>query len=103
MDIREIRATDWAQVWPIVRDIVETAETFAYDPSMSSSQARDTWIEPPPGLTVVAIEHDRIVGTAKMGPNYPGPGSHVSTASFMVAADARGRGVGTAMCRFALA
>jgi len=33
MDIREIRATDWAQVWPIVRDIVETAETFAYDPS----------------------------------------------------------------------
>ena len=31
MDIREIRATDWAQVWPIVRDIVETAETFAVE------------------------------------------------------------------------
>jgi ribosomal protein S18 acetylase RimI-like enzyme len=37
-----------------------------------------------------------------MGPNRAGPGSHVSTASFMVAADARGRGVGTALCRFAL-
>jgi ribosomal protein S18 acetylase RimI-like enzyme len=103
VDIREIRATDWAQVWPIVRDIVEAAETFAYDLSMSSSQARETWVEAPPGLTVVAIEENRIVGTAKMGPNYPGPGSHVATASFMVAADARGRGVGTAMCRFAVA
>ena len=29
-----------------------------------------------------------------MGPNRPGPGSHVSTASFMVAGDARGRGSG---------
>jgi len=29
-DQRHERATGWAQVWPIVRDIVETAETFAY-------------------------------------------------------------------------
>lgn len=103
VDIREISETDWTHVWPIVREVVETAETFAYDPSMTSSQAWETWVEAPPGLTVVAIEEHRIVGTAKMGPNHPGPGSHVSTASFMVAADARGRGVGTAMCRFALA
>ena len=37
-----------------------------------------------------------------MPTNRPGPGSHVSTASFMVAPDARGRGVATALCRFAL-
>jgi GNAT superfamily N-acetyltransferase len=37
-----------------------------------------------------------------MGPNRAGPGSHVATASFMVAAGARGRGVGAALCRFAL-
>jgi ribosomal protein S18 acetylase RimI-like enzyme len=103
VDIREISETDWAQVWPIVRNVVEAAETFVYDPSMSSSQAWQTWVEAPPGLTVVAIQEHRVVGTAKMGPNHQGPGSHVSTASFMVAADARGRGVGTAMCRYALA
>jgi GNAT superfamily N-acetyltransferase len=38
-----------------------------------------------------------------MGPNHPGPGSHVATASFMVAADARGRGVGRALGEYALA
>jgi len=43
-----------------------------------------------------------VLGTAKMGPNRPGPGAHVSTASFMVSATARGRGVGAAMCRDAL-
>ena len=32
----------------------------------------------------------------------PGPGSHVATASFMVGPEARGRGVGTALCRYAL-
>ena len=37
-----------------------------------------------------------------MGPNKAGPGSHISTASFMVAGDARGKGVGTALCRYAL-
>jgi GNAT superfamily N-acetyltransferase len=43
-----------------------------------------------------------VLGTAKMGPNRPGPGSHVATASFMVAADARGRGVGRALGEYAL-
>jgi L-amino acid N-acyltransferase YncA len=37
-----------------------------------------------------------------MGPNRPGPGSHVATASFMVAADVRGHGVGRALGEYAL-
>ena len=32
-----------------------------------------------------------------MGPNRPGPGAHIGTASFMVAPEARGRGVGRAL------
>ena len=102
MQIRALVEADWPQVWPIVREVVQAADTFAYDPAMTEAQAHATWIEALPGLTVVAVERDRILGTAKMGPNRPGPGSHVATASFMVAADARGQGVATALCRFAL-
>lgn len=51
-------------------------------------------MERPPGRTVVAVVDGSVVGTAKMGPNRPGRGSHVATASFMVAPDARGSGVG---------
>jgi L-amino acid N-acyltransferase YncA len=102
IQIREFAASDWPQVWPIIRDIVRAADTFVYDPAMTEAEARDVWIETTRGQTVVALEGDRILGTAKMGPNRAGPGSHVSTASFMVAADARGCGVGAALCRFAL-
>lgn len=100
--IRELVDQDWSQVWPIVREVVRAQETFPYDPGMTETQGRAIWSEAPPGLTVVAVDGDRVLGTAKMGTNRPGPGSHVSTASFMVAADARGRGVGTALCRYAL-
>jgi ribosomal protein S18 acetylase RimI-like enzyme len=102
IQIREFAERDWPQVWPIVREVVRAADTYAWDPTMTEAEARATWIQAAPGRTVVALDSDRILGSAKMGPNRAGPGSHVSTASFMVSADARGRGVGTALCRHAL-
>jgi GNAT superfamily N-acetyltransferase len=102
MRLREFGADDWPQVWAIVHQVVREAETFPFDPAMTEEQARAIWVEAPPGRTVVAVEDGRVLGTAKMGPNRPGPGAHVSTASFMVAAGARGRGVGAALCEYAL-
>jgi GNAT superfamily N-acetyltransferase len=100
--IREYIDTDWPSVWPIFREVVAAGDTFAYDPKWSSEQARDVWVVDPPGLTVVACDGSWVLGTAHMGPNRPGPGSHVSTASFMVASNARGRGVGRALGEYAL-
>lgn len=102
MTIREFQEADWPQVWPILREVVRAQETFTYDPNLSLDEAREVWIDPSPGLTVVAVTHGRVLGSAKMGTNRAGPGSHVCTASFIVAAGARGQGVGTALCRFAL-
>jgi GNAT superfamily N-acetyltransferase len=102
VQVREFTEADWPQVWVIVLEVVQARETFPYDPAMTEDQARSIWIERPPGCTVVAVESGRILGTAKMGPNRAGPGSHVSTASFMVAAGSRGRGVGTQLCGQAL-
>ena len=103
MQIRGYIDTDWPSVWPIFREVVAAGDTFAYDPGWSSEQAQNVWAEAPHGRTVVACYGSRVLGTAKMGPNRPGPGSHISTASFMVAGDARGRGVGRALGEYALA
>ena len=100
--IREFVDRDWSQVWPIIEEVIRAQETFPYDPAMTAEQSYGMWVEAAPGRTVVAVDGERVLGTAKMGTNRPGPGAHVSTASFMVAADARGRGVGTALCRDAL-
>ncbi|MCX4390562.1 GNAT family N-acetyltransferase [Micromonospora peucetia] len=102
MRIREFHEPDWAQLWPIVEEVVRAQETFPYDPELTAEQAYDMWVEAAPGRTVVAVDGDAVLGTAKMGTNRPGPGAHVATASFMVARAARGRGVGTALCRHAV-
>lgn len=102
MLIREYTNADWPSVWPIFQEVVNAGDTYAYDPRWSSDEARGVWVEAPPGRTVVACDGSSVLGTAKMGPNRPGPGSHVATASFMVAADARGRGVGRALGEYAL-
>ncbi|MFR9730546.1 N-acetyltransferase family protein [Saccharopolyspora sp. MS10] len=99
MVIREFVEADWAQVWPIIREVAAARDTFCYEPDLTAEQARGLWLAPPPGRTAVAVDEDgTVLGTARMGPNRPGPGAHVSTASFMVAAGARGRGIGADLC-----
>jgi L-amino acid N-acyltransferase YncA len=98
--IRPATEADWAAIWPVFRDTVAAGETYAYPEDLSSQAARELWLERSPGRTVV-LEHDgEVLGTAKMGPNRPGRGDHVGTASFMVAEAARGRGVGRQLATY---
>ena len=102
MLIRDYIDTDWPDIWPIFQEIVTAGETYAYEPGLSSEQARGIWVETSPGHTVVACDGRRFLGTARMGPNRPGRGSHVATASFMVAGEARGQGVGRMLAEYVL-
>lgn len=97
MEIREFVDSDWEQAWSIFSEVVAAGDTYAYDPRWSPEEARAVWVERPPGATFVAVDGSRLLGTARCGPNRPGAGSHVATASFMVSGDARGRGVGRAL------
>lgn len=94
MTIRPATEADWGQIRPFFDAIVAEGETYAYPAGLTSDQARDVWVERPPGLTVVLEEDGVVLGSAKMGPNRPANGDHVGTASFMVSSAARGRGVG---------
>lgn len=92
--IREATAEDWPQIFPFFSEIVAAGETYAYPEGLSSDGARELWMQ---DHVVVAVDGDTVLGSAKMGPNRPGRGSHVGTASFMVSPTARGRGVGRAL------
>jgi GNAT superfamily N-acetyltransferase len=98
MDIREATSADWPRIYPFWREIVAAGETYAYPEGLSQDEAEPWWMEPPPGRTVIAVEPDgTVLGSAKMGPNRPGRGSHIATASFMVDPRFTGRGVGRAL------
>lgn len=94
IQIRPASAQDWPLIWPIFDATVRAGETYAYPDNLTSDEAADLWMTTAPGLTVVGESEGRVLGSAKMGPNRPGRGAHVGTASFMVDPAARGRGVG---------
>ncbi|MEI7057824.1 GNAT family N-acetyltransferase [Nocardioides sp. CCNWLW239] len=94
MQIREATADDWPHIYPFWSEIVEAGETYAYPEGLTSEQASEMWMY---DHVVVAVEGDEVVGSAKMGPNRPGRGSHIGTASFMVSSAARGKGIGRAL------
>jgi L-amino acid N-acyltransferase YncA len=97
--IRDATADDWPAIHPIFARIVAEGHTYAYPEDLSAEAARELWMEQPPGRTVVAVDGDVVLGSAKMGPNRPGRGAHVATASFMVDPEHAGRGVGRALGR----
>jgi len=101
--IRPFVDEDWEAVFEIFSAVVAEGETYAYPEGLTSRAASALWIEGPPGRAVVALRDGVILGTAKFGPNRPSRGSHVATASFMVAAAARGSGVGRAMVEYVIA
>lgn len=104
LNIRPATELDWAGIWPFFLATVAEGETYAYPRDVTSERGRTLWLEPPPGLTVVAEDQTGVIlGSAKMGPNRPGNGAHVGTASFMVSPEARGRGVGRALGEYVVA
>jgi GNAT superfamily N-acetyltransferase len=95
--IRGAQDGDWPAIYPFFSRIVAEGRTYAFPDDLSLEQARGWWMESPPGRTVVAVDGSTVLGSAKMGPNRPGRGAHVATASFMVDPAHSGHGVGRAL------
>jgi GNAT superfamily N-acetyltransferase len=98
MEIRDAKPGDWSQIWPFLREIVRAGETYTWPRDVTEDVARGMWMaDALPYRTAVAVDGDTVLGTAKMGPNQLGPGSHIGSASFMVSPDHSGKGVGRAL------
>ena len=97
MTIRPATDADWPQIWPFFDEIVQAGETYAFPLDLTIETAKPWWMSD----HVVVLEEDgAVLGSAKMGPNRPGRGSHIGTASFMVSPAARGRGVGRRLAEY---
>jgi GNAT superfamily N-acetyltransferase len=98
MQIRAASPDDWPAIYPFFSAIVAEGRTYAYPENLSMEDAAAEWmLLDLPDATVVSVDDGQVVGSAHMGPNRPGRGSHVATASFMVDPHRRGRGVGRAL------
>ncbi len=98
--VREITEADWPQVHALVVEVTTAGLTYALEVPSSEAETRAVWAGT---HTVVSVDEERVLGSARMGANRPAQGSHVGTASFMVSSSARGRGVGRALGEYAVA
>jgi GNAT superfamily N-acetyltransferase len=100
--IRQATEQDWPLIYPIYAAIMAEGKTYPFPQGQSLGEARPWWMEEPPGQTVVADTDGVVVGSAKMGANRPGRGSHVATASFLVDPARQGQGIGRALGEYVL-
>lgn len=97
--IRPYTAADWPAVWAVLEPVFRAGDTYAYPTDLSSDAARALWTTAPK-TAFVAVDEDtgRVVGTYFLRPNAEGPGDHVCNCGYVVAADARGRGIAARLC-----
>jgi len=101
--IRGIAAAEFEAVWPIFSEVLAAGDTYTYPADLTLELARTMWTTPPARCFVAEADGDTL-GCYRLAPNQmPGsPGDHVANGSYMVASQARGRGIGEALCRHSL-
>jgi len=88
---------DFDAIWPILRDVIRAGDTYALDPAMPRDEVRAYWMDAP-RATYVAWQGGRAVGAYYIRTNQAGGGAHVCNCGYVVAPDARGRGIAARMC-----
>jgi L-amino acid N-acyltransferase YncA len=88
-------------IWRIFREVVACGDTYVFEPDISREDALHYWLSTD-HHTFVAMDNGRVSGTYILRRNHPGLGSHVANASYMVSSEARGKGLGSLMCRHSL-
>src|ERR1700730_445652 len=96
LNIRPATDADRDAIWEIFRDVIAAGDTYVFDPKTSREEALAYWFRAETH-TYVAVQHRHVIGSYILKPNQPGLGAHVSNASFIVARNARGLGVGRGM------
>ncbi len=101
LTIRPDRPSDADALWAVLHAVIAAGDTYAFSPDMARADALAVW-HPPGGHTLVAEREGLLVGTYLLKANQPGLGNHVANCGYMVAPEARGQGVGEALCRHSL-
>ncbi|MBN2479596.1 MAG: GNAT family N-acetyltransferase [Parachlamydiales bacterium] len=87
---------DFTKIWEIFRLIVKTGDTISFAPETTIEEAKKYWMND--GMhTYKAVIDNEIVGTYVLKPNFPGLGSHVANAGYMVHPDYQGKKISTQM------
>ncbi|RYG97569.1 MAG: N-acetyltransferase [Alphaproteobacteria bacterium] len=101
MMIRHATATDLEAMWAIFQSVVATGDTLPFSDDFDQETFQSHWLG---GQTsFVAVAESGTLGMYKFGANYPGLGSHIASATYLVSPDAQGQGLGRALVEHSVA
>ena len=96
--IRRYQTEDWPAVWAMLHRTFAAGDTYAYSPESTEIEVHKVWIGTPLATYVACGGDGSILGTYILKANQPGLGSHVCNCGYVVAAEARGHGIASALC-----
>jgi ribosomal protein S18 acetylase RimI-like enzyme len=104
MKIRAAARADRDAIWDIFHAVITAAETYPIKQDISSNDALAYWFQPgahpyvaEQSLGSGGKQEKQILGSYTVHSNQSGGGAHVANAAFIVAKEARGRGIGRAL------
>ncbi len=97
--IRRYHETDWPEVRRILKLTFEAGDTYAFPPESTEAEIHNVWVAAPSATFVAVAPDGHVLGTYFIKPNQPGLGAHVCNCGYVVAPEAQGQGIASAMCR----
>jgi len=104
MDQPPIRAAthdDLDAMWAIFRAVIAPGDALPFDEHFDRDTFRDHWFGA--HTAWVAERGGQVIGMYKLGANHAGRGAHIASATYAVAPEAQGRGVGRRLVEHSLA
>jgi RimJ/RimL family protein N-acetyltransferase len=97
--IRPLEPKDWTATWEVIKPVFRAGETYPFAPDITEKEAYKAWVEMPSATFVAVDECNEVLGTYYIKPNQPALGAHVCNCGYIVAKEARGRGIAAEMCQ----
>ena len=99
--IRRAERGDLDAMWAAFQPLLAGGDAFPFGPGFEKSTFELHWFSS--HAAYVAEIGAELVGLYKMGANYPDHGAHVASATYAVAVQAQGKGIGRALVEHSLA
>lgn len=97
--IDAIKPEEWKEAWRIMQPVFATGDTCAYAPDITEAEAFAAWIKSAEATFVAKDDQGNLVGIYYLKANQPGLGAHVANAGYVVATEARNRGIAAQLCK----
>ena len=95
MQIRQATTDDLDAMWAIFQSVIAAGDALPFAADFDRETFHSHWFGAQ--TSFVAIVGSAVLGMYKLGANYPGHGSHVASATYLVSPVAQGKGIGRAL------